>query len=113
MTIKVLATALAVAAVLLIGAPPADAVRPLNVDCDLLGTTNFDVNDFLDAQGIEFNNLGDLLSTSILDESVFNELSALILLFSGGVIDFTSASQAVATNARCGLIPQLIGNIRD
>jgi hypothetical protein len=34
-------------------------------------------------------------------------------LLPGGEIEFTSASQAVSTNAKCGLISQLIGNIRD
>jgi hypothetical protein len=71
------------------------------------------VNDFLDGQGVQFNNLGDLVSSAILDEELFDQLSALILLFSGGEIDFTSASQAVSTNAKCGLIPQLIDNIQD
>ena len=68
---------------------------------------------FLDGEGIQFNNLGDLVSSAIQDEAVFEQLSALILLFSGGAIDFTSASQAVGTNAKCGLIPQLLDNIRD
>jgi hypothetical protein len=71
------------------------------------------VNDFLDAEGVQFNNLGDLVSSSILDDEVFDQLSALVLLFSGGEIEFESASQAVATIGRCGLIPQLIDNIRD
>jgi hypothetical protein len=89
------------------------ATKPLDVDCDLLEATNNAVNDFLDAQGVQFDNLGDLVSSAILDEDVFDQLSALILLFSGGEIEFTSASQAVSTNAKCGLIPQLIDNIRD
>ncbi len=62
---------------------------------------------------IQFDNLGDLVSSAILDDDLFNDLNALITLFSGGAISFDSASQAVSTNARCGLIPQLIGNIRD
>jgi hypothetical protein len=86
---------------------------PLNVDCDLLEATNDAVNDFLDAEGIQFANLGDLVSAAIQDAEVFDQLSALILLFSGGEIEFTSASQAISTNAKCGLIPQLIDNIRD
>ena len=61
----------------------------------------------------KFDNLGDLVSAAILDEAVFDLLSDLILFFSGGEIDFTSASQAVSTNAKCGLIPQLIDNIQD
>jgi hypothetical protein len=89
------------------------ANEPLDVDCDLLEATNVAVNDFLDGQGVQFDNLGDLVATAIQDEEVFDQLSALILLFSGGEIDFTSASQAVSTNAMCGLIPQLIDNIRD
>jgi hypothetical protein len=63
--------------------------------------------------GVQFNNLGDLASAAILDEELFAQLRALILMESGGEIDFTSASQAVITNAKCGLIPQLIDNIRD
>jgi hypothetical protein len=105
--------ALAVTLGLLISAPSAFAGQPLDVDCDLLEATNDAVNDFLDGEGVQFNNLGDLISSAILDDALFDPLSALILLFSGGEIEFTSASQAVATNARCGLIPQLIDNIRD
>jgi hypothetical protein len=113
MTIKYLVTVLAVTVCLLVGASSANAAHPLDVDCDLLEATNDAVNDFLDGEGVQFNNLGDLVSSAILDEDVFDQLSALILLFSGGEIDFTSASQAVSTNAKCGLIPQLIDNIRD
>ena len=113
MTIKYLATALAVTAALLFTVSTAHAKKPLDVDCDLLEATNDDVNAFLDNEGIQFDNLGDLISSAIQDEDVFDQLSALILMFSGGEIDFTSASQAVSTNAKCGLIPQLIDNIRD
>jgi hypothetical protein len=112
-TIKYIKTALAVTAVLLIGVSTAHAGRPLDVDCDLLEATNDAVNDFLDGEGVQFDNLGDLVSSAILDDDVFDQLSALILLFSGGEIDFESASQLVATNGRCGLIPQLNDNIRD
>lgn len=105
--------ALAGTAALLLSVSTVHAAQPLDVDCDLLAATNDAVNDFLDGEGVQFNNLGDLISSSILDEAVFDQLSALILLFSGGEIDFTSASQAVSTNARCELIPQLIDNIRD
>ena len=114
MTVKQISTALAVIAGLLITVSTAHAKRPLDVDCDLLAATNDDVNVFLDTMtNIQFNNLGDLVSSAIQDEEVFDQLSALILMFSGGEIDFQSASQAVSTNAKCGLIPQLIGNIRD
>jgi hypothetical protein len=106
-------TALAVTSCLLLSVSAADAAAPLDVDCDLLGATNDAVDDFLDGQGVQFNNLGDLVSSAVLDEELFDQLSALILLFSGGQIDFSSASQAVSTNAQCGLIPQLIDNIRD
>jgi hypothetical protein len=106
-------TVLAVTVGLIISVSTVRAAQPLDVDCDLLAATNDAVNVFLDAQGVQFDNLGDLVSTSILDDAVFDQLSALVLLFSGGAIDFDSASQAVSTNARCGLIPQLIDNIRD
>jgi hypothetical protein len=105
--------ALAVTLSLLISVPAAYAGGPLDVDCDLLAATNDAVNDFLDGEGVQFNNLGDLVSSAILDDELFEQLNDLILLFSGGEIDFESASQLVSTNARCGLIPQLIDNIRD
>ena len=99
---------------LIVSLPSASvAAPPLDVDCDLLAATNSVVNDFLDAEGIQFDNLGDLFSSAILDEAVFDQLSALILFFSAGVIDFESAPQAIATNGRCGLIPALVGHIAD
>ncbi len=113
MTIRYLATALAVTTVLLFTVSTANAKKPLDVDCDLLAATNDAVNVFLDGEGVEFNSVGDLFSSAILDDAVFDLLNALILFFSGGVIDFDSASQAVSTNARCGLIPQLIDNVTD
>jgi hypothetical protein len=106
-------TTLAVTVGLLLSVSTANAANPLDVDCDLLEATNDAVNDFLDANDVQFNNLGDLVSSAILDEALFDQLSALILLFSSGEIEFTSASQAVSTNAKCGLVPQLIDNIRD
>jgi hypothetical protein len=112
-TIKYLTTALALTAGLLFSVSTVHAGKPLDVDCDLLAATNDAVNDFLDGEGVQFDNLGDLVSSAILDDELFDQLNALIVLFSGGLIDFESASQAVSTNARCGLIPQLIDNIRD
>ena len=113
MTIKYVATALAVTVGLLISVPTAHAAQPLDVDCDLLADTNDAVNVILDNANIQFDNLGDLVSSAILDDDLFNTLNALILFESGGMIDFESASQAVSTNAACGLIPQLLDNIRD
>ncbi len=113
MTIKYLVTTLTVTAFLLVGVSTAHAKKPLSVDCDLLADTNEAVNVFLDGEGVQFDNLGDLVSSAILDDAVFALLHDLILFFSGGAIDFDSASQAVSTNARCGLIPQLIDNVRD
>jgi hypothetical protein len=106
-------TTLALAAGLTFSASTVHAAMPLDVDCDLLAATNDAVNDFLDEQGIQFANLGQLVSLSILDPDAFDQLNALIVLFSGGEIEFTSASQAVSTNGKCGLIRQLIDNIRD
>ena len=91
----------------------ADAKKPLDVDCDLLASTVVAVDAFLDANNVEFDNLGDLVASAILDDAVFDLLEALILFFSGGQIDFDSASQAVSTIATCGLMPLLIGEIGD
>ena len=107
--------AFVLAAILMAGLAPteADAAKPLDVDCDLLADTNDAVNVFLDGEGVEFDSLGDLVSSAIRDDAVFLQLSNLITFFSGGAINFESASQAVSTNAKCGLVPQLIDNIRD
>ena len=113
MRTRYLLSTLAATAGLMLSFSTAYATMPLDVDCDLLEATNGAVNDFLDSQGVQFDNLGDLVSSAIQDEELFDQLSALILLFSGGEIEFTSASQAVSTNAKCGLIPQLIDNVRD
>ncbi len=113
MTIKYLATALAVTTGLLFTVSTAHAKKPLDVDCDLLASTIVAADAFLDANNIEFDNLGDLVASAILDDALFDQLDALILLFSGGAIDFDSASQAVSTIAKCGLMPLLIGEIGD
>lgn len=101
---------LVLAAILMVGLASKDAhaAQPLDVDCDLLEATNDAVNVFLDSEGIQFDNLGDLVSSAIRDDAVFQQLQSLILFFSGGQIDFGSASEAVSTNAKCGLAPQLI-----
>ena len=113
MTIRYLATALAVTTVLLFTVSTANAKKPLDVDCDLLADTVVAVDAFLNANNVEFDNLGDLVSSAILDDAVFDQLAALILFFSGGAIDFDSTSQAVSTVARCGLMPLLVGEIAD
>jgi hypothetical protein len=97
----------------LLASAPSAIAKPLDVDCDLLEATTDAVNDFLDEEGIQFSNVGDLFSSAIQDEAVFDQLSALVLLFSGGEIDFESPREAIATYGKCGLIPQLIDNIRD
>ncbi len=106
---------LVLAAILMVGLAQTEvhAAQPLDVDCDLLAATNEDVNVFLDGEGIQFDNLGDLVSSAIRDQAVFGLLRDLTLFFSGGQIEFGSASEAVSTNAKCGLAPQVIDNIRD
>ena len=65
------------------------------------------MDDILRANNVVFNSLGDLVSSAILDDAVFSTLQSLILFCSGGAIDFDSASQTVATTARCRLIALL------
>ena len=113
MTIKFLASALALTAGLLVMGSTAQADQPLAVDCAALEATNDAVDDFLDGAGVQFQNLGQLFSAAITDDAVFDLLDALINAFSGGAIDFDSASQAITTNAKCGLTTQVIGNVRD
>ncbi len=113
MTIRYLATVLAVTVGLLFTVSTAHAGRPLNVDCDLLADTNEAVNVFLDGEGVEFDSVGDLFASAILDDAVFALLHDLLLFFSGGAIDFQSASQAISTNGKCGLLPALIDNVND
>jgi len=111
--IKLVTTPLAVFAGLLLGASTAHAGRPLVVDCDLLAATNDAVNVFLDGEDIQFDNVGDLFASAIVDDAVFEQLRSLILFFSGGAIEFESASQAISTNAQCGLLDDLIGQVGD
>ena len=116
-SIKYVAAVLVLAFVLSFGvlssAPSALADRPLDVDCDLLGTTIDAVDTFLDGDGVEFDSVGHLLSTAILDDDAFEGLNVLIILFSDGAIDFESASQTVSTIAKCGLMPLLNDEIQD
>ena len=91
----------------------ADACRPLDVDCDLLAATNDAVNVFLDGEGIQFDSTGDLFSSAILDDAVFQILHDLVLFFSGGAIDFESPTQAISSNAKCGLLRDLIDDVND
>jgi len=113
MTIKYVTTGLAVIAVLVLGTSTAHARKPLDVDCDLLAATNDAVNVFLDGEGIQFDNVGDLFSSAIQDNAVFEILRDLILFFSGGEINFDSATQAISTNAQCGLLQELINDVND
>ena len=96
------------------GGQSAYAKKPLDVDCDVLDATNTAVNDFLDAgSGLDYTNLGSLLVAAMDDPALFGNLSGLIWAFSGGQIQFTSASQLLTTNAKCGLVPSLLDDIRD
>ncbi len=113
MKIRSFVTVLAVTAALLVGVSTAHAKKPLDVDCDLLADTNDAVNVFLDGEGIQFDSVGDLFSSAIQDNAVFELLRDLILFFSGATIDFDSASQAITTNGKCGLLPGLIDNVND
>ena len=98
---------------LLISVPSADAKKPLDVACDDLAIAIECADQILDLNNVEFDSLGDLVSSAILDEAVFALLQSLILFCSGGAIDFDSASQAISTTAQCGLLPQLIGEVND
>jgi len=111
--IKYASTALALFAGVLLATSTAQAGRPLDVDCDLLSSTNDAVNVFLDGEGIQFDSVGDLFSSAIVDDAVFELLRSLVLFFSGGDIDFQTASQAITTNAACGLLKDLINNVND
>ena len=113
MTIKYLATALAVTVGLLVTVSTAHARRPLDVDCDVLESAVICADAILDANNVAFNSVGDLFSSAILDDAVFEQLNSLILFCSGGAIDFDSASQAISTVASCGLMPLLNDEIDD
>jgi pyridoxal/pyridoxine/pyridoxamine kinase len=113
MTIKYLATALAVTVGLLFSVSTAHAGRPLDVDCDVLESAIICADAILDANNVAFNGVGDLFSSAILDDAVFEQLSSLILFCSDGAIDFDSASQAISTVSSCGLLPLLNDEIGD
>ncbi len=113
MTMKYLATALAVTTGLLFSVSTAHAKRPLDVDCDVLASAVICADAILDANNVIFNSVGDLFSSAILDDAVFAQLNSLILFCSDGAIDFDSASQAISTVASCGLMGLLNDEIDD
>ncbi len=113
MTVKYLATALAVTVGLLFSVSTAHARRPLDVDCDVLASAIVCTDGILDANNVAFNSAGDLFSSAILDDAVFAQLQSLILFCSDGAINFSSASQAITTVASCGLIGLLNDEIDD
>ncbi len=110
---KSLAIALAVTVGLLFSVSTAYAKRPLDVDCDTLASAIVCADAILDLNNVVFNSIGDLFSSAILDDAVFAQLSSLILFCSNGAIDFDSASQAISTVAKCGLMPLLNDEIDD
>jgi len=105
--------ALAVTLGLLISLPSAYAEKPLDVDCDVLEVVIICADAILDANNVAFNSIGDLISQTIVDDSVFDQLNSLFLFCSAGVIDFNSASQVVSTIASCSLFPLLNDEIGD
>ncbi len=112
MKIKSLAIALAVTVGLLFSVSTAHAGKPLDVDCDVLESASICADAILQ-EIVEFDSIGDLFSTAILDDAVFEQLNSLILFCSVGAIDFDSASQAISTVAACGLMPLLNDEIDD
>ncbi len=70
-------------------------------------------DDFLEANGIGFDSVGDILSAAILDDATFVQLSTLISLFSGGAVNFASPSETISTIAQCGLMPLLVDQFGD
>ncbi len=113
MRIKYLAIALAVTIGLLFTVSTADAKKPAKVDCDVLAAAISDADTLLDAAGVVFNSLGDLVATALLDDAQFAALNDILEGVSGGAISFDSASQAVSTIGKCGLTPLLIAEIMD
>ena len=113
MKIRYLVTALAVTAGLLFSVSTAQAGRPLDVDCDVLESAVICADAILDANNVAFNSVGDLFSSAILDDAVFEQLNSLILFCSDGAIEFDSASQGISTVASCGLLGLLNDEIDD
>jgi len=98
---------------LLIAMPSAHAMKPLDVDCDVLEYTIVEVDYFLDSEGLQFKSVGELFSAAIGDPLIFATLDGLILFYSNGTIDFESAAQAIATISKCGLMPMVIEEVAD
>lgn len=93
-------------AVGLIGLAPstAEAGSPQEIDCAVLENALV----IIDGSGsFEFNNLGDLISTAVTDEAVFDSLRNAIFALSGGTILFSEPSDALKGIARCKLMPLL------
>ena len=68
---------------LLVSVPSANAAKPLDVDCDVLASALVCADAILDANNVQFDSLGDLVSAAILDDAVFAQLNSLVLFCSG------------------------------
>ena len=55
-----------VGAIVMLLASGAMAKKPLDVDCDVLASANVCADAILDANNVQFDNLGDLVSVAIL-----------------------------------------------
>ena len=111
-------TAVLVGVVMLVGLVPAaaQADKPSDVNCDVLGATLVALDAFLESlpvPPIEADSLGELLTTLKKDPPLFAAVNGLIVAFSGGTISFDSPSQALSTTAKCGHIPLLNELVKD
>ena len=114
---KQLLALLFAACTLIFGASMANAAAPLDVDCNVLGATLEAVDSGLGDAGVDFDNLGDLVSQAKKDEDLFELLRGAIFMISRDYfmnpILFTDPKEVVPTVAKCGLTPLLVRLVSD
>lgn len=90
-------------------------------NCDTLKLAICAADNYLDAVGVQFPSLGNLVSTSLLDPTQFGMLNGLLVDGSDGVVNgvpgplapYSSVQSLISNIAACRLVPYLIAQIND
>jgi len=90
-------------------------------NCDTLKLAICATDNYLDAANIQFSSLGNLVSSAILDPSLFGQLNALLVDGSDGAVNgvagplapYSSVNALLSNISACKLTPYLIAQIND
>lgn len=93
----------------------ASANKPLDVNCDVLKSALIQIDELAGEVFPEplFKNWGQVVSTVKSDQQLFEFLSTVVALFTGGQVIFTDPNQAQPTIAKCGLSSLQVHNVNN